>query len=46
MYNEEMILLQLNIKIELEFPVDLSTMGNEGQGVTNPNSFKKDGNKI
>jgi len=46
MYNEEMILLQLNIKIELEFPVDLSTMGNEGQGATNPNSFKKDGNKI
>jgi len=45
-YNEEMTEIQLNIIIELEFPVDLSAMGNEGQGTTNPNSFKKDGKKI
>jgi hypothetical protein len=44
LYNEEQVKSQLNIEIELEFPVDLSKASNQSVGVTNPSSFKKDGN--
>ena len=54
LYNEEMIELQLNITIELEFPADLMEAQAAGvaqglqssqQQVSSPASMKKDGNK-
>jgi len=56
LYNEEMILEQLGIEVELEFPADLMEAqaagvaqglqsSQQGQNVTSPASIKKDGNK-
>ena len=43
---EEQIRLQLGIEVNFEFPASLEPALTEGRGgVTNPNSFKKDGKK-
>jgi len=44
LYNQEMVEQQLNIIIDLEFPADLMNVTGQGN-VTNPSSFKKDGNQ-